>query len=97
VATTPVLELLVIDGQPTVRGECDYANADRLREWLLDTGGATRAIDLSGVTFFDSSALRTFLRAVERDPRVRIVQPSSAVTRVLYATGTYDHLVDDLT
>jgi anti-anti-sigma factor len=85
------------NGRPTVRGDLDSTNASRLEEWLRDGHAAQGAIDLSEVTAFDSSALRIFLRAVDDDPRVRIVNPSTAVTRTLRRTNTYDHLVDDLT
>ena len=90
-------EFTVVDGHPAVRGDLDLANAPQLEQWLRDGHARHGAVDLSEVTAFDSNALRIFLRAVDDDPRVRIVNPSTAVTRTLRRTNTYDHLVDDLT
>jgi anti-anti-sigma factor len=76
-----------------VEGELDLLAAPRL-EALFDGLPDDRAdFDLSGVTFFDSSALRVFLAARRRRPRLRIVNPSRAVTKVLDITGTTDYLL----
>ena len=89
-------EFIAEDGHPAVRGDIDARNADDLYRALCRHDGRG-AIDLSGVTSFDTDALQALLRAVDDDPRVRIVNPSAAVTRVLRETHTYDHVVDDLT
>ena len=88
----PVVELVVVDGRPTVRGECDLSNADRLEEWLLSFDGHLVEVDLSEVTFFDSSGLRAFLNVRRNKPTMRIVAPSDAVCKVLEITGTLDYL-----
>src|SRR5437016_4084244 len=85
--------LTIIDGRPTIRGDCDIAAAREIEAWLATFDGAPLEVDLSGVTFFDSSALRTFLHVVRRNPHVRIVNPSTAVLKVLEVTGTVEYLV----
>lgn len=88
------LELLLVDGTPTIRGELDLLAVPELEQWLRGLDGEpTIDVDLSGVTFFDSSALRTFLAVRRRTPRLRIVQPSKSVQRVLEITETVDYLV----
>ena len=61
---------------------------------LAQLNGGCVDIDLSGVTFFDSCALRTLLVARRRNSQLRVVNPSTAVLRVLDITGTQDELVD---
>jgi anti-anti-sigma factor len=63
-----------------------------LETWLGGLGELTE-LDLSGVAFFDSSALRTLLSARRRHTDMRIVNPSQAVVKVLEMTGTLDYLV----
>ena len=88
------LELLVVDGCPTIRGELDLLAVPELERWLHALeGDSAIEVDLSGVTFFDSSALRTFLGVRRNNPRLRIVRPSKAVQRVLEITETIDYLV----
>ena len=88
----PVLELIVVDGRPTVRGACDLSGAAQIESWLLSFDGQLVEVDLSGVTFFDSSALRVFLNTRRQKPTLRIVDPSVAVRRVLEITGTLEVL-----
>ncbi|MEO5839454.1 MAG: STAS domain-containing protein [Acidimicrobiales bacterium] len=64
-----------------------------LEAWLSSLDGQLSEVDLSGVTFFDSCALSTFLTVRRRDDRMRIVNPSPAVVKVLEITGTIDYLV----
>ena len=45
-------------GRPAVRGELDLVTIPALEAWLSQLGELTE-LDPSGVTFFDSSALRT--------------------------------------
>jgi anti-anti-sigma factor len=86
------LELLIVDGVPTVRGDLDLATASVLRSWLMHLNGQAAAIDLSGVTFFGSVALRSFLAARRTNANLRIVQPSAVVRRVLELTDTVEYL-----
>lgn len=78
-----------------VRGEADADNCGELGAALL--GGAIDGpieLDLSGLTFLDSSAVSELLRvhgALEADGiEMRIVDPSPAVHRVLEITGLLD-------
>ena len=88
----PVVELVVVDGRPTVRGECDMLSAADLETWLLSFDGQLVEVDLSEVTFFDSSGLRAMLNVRRDKPTMRIVEPSVAVRKVLDITGTFDYL-----
>ena len=92
--TEPARELLVVDGRPTVRGECDLAAAAEIDDWLASFGSGPIAVDLSGVTFIDSSGLKAFLNARRRNPDLRIVAPSPVVARLLEITATHGFLVD---
>jgi anti-anti-sigma factor len=75
-------------------GEVDISTADRLREQLdaARAAGLTTLLDLSRVTFIDSSGLHVLLDAarfvdVEGWP-LFIVRPSAAVLRLLDVSGT---------
>jgi anti-sigma B factor antagonist len=80
----------------TVRGELDFSVAARLEESILEArnGGEPIVLDLSGVTFLDSSALRALVSAgvALKDSGVRLqVGPrSEAVSRILEITGLDD-------
>jgi anti-anti-sigma factor len=91
VIAEPVVELVVVDGRPTVRGECDMLSAGDIEAWLLSFDELVE-VDLSEVTFFDSSALRAILNVRRDKPTMRIVEPSVAVRKVLEITGTFDYL-----
>ena len=90
-------DLLIVEGQPTIRGECDNTNAAAIESWLSSFGKSAIDVDLHGVTFFDAAALRAFLSAWERNPNMRIVRPSAIVSRVLTVTGARMCLVDGIT
>lgn len=77
----------------TVRGELDLLSVPELEGWLARADGQRYEVDLSGVTFFDSCALRAFLNARRVNPKMVIVRPSKAVLNVLQITGTVDYLV----
>ncbi len=86
-------ELLVIDQRPTIRGECDAATARNIEGWLDGLDAEPLEVDLSGVTFFDSSALRAFLNMRRCNRHLRLVNPSKTVRSVLEITGTTEYLV----
>ena len=88
------VELDVVGGRPTIRGECDLLNATEIRGWLGTWGRNAIEVDLSGVTFFDAAALKALLAVAQRNPNMRVVNPSPIVRRVLEVTGTDKVLVD---
>src|SRR3954466_10986054 len=91
-----IAEIGLVDGRPTIRGECDLSNATAIENWLNSFGRAAIDVDLSRVTFFDATALGALLSAWQHNPNLRIVEPSPVVRRVLDITGTRQCLVDGL-
>ena len=85
--------LTVVGGRPTIRGDCDIAAARDIEGWLATFDAQPLEVDLSGVTFFDSSALRALLNVRRHNRHLRIVAPSEAVLRVLEITGTVEFFV----
>jgi len=79
----------------TLRGEIDAYSAPSLREDLRvlveERGALVVVIDLSAVTFLDSSGLGAIVgilrRLRERDGRLTIVEPESAASRIFGQTG----------
>ncbi|MFF9915325.1 STAS domain-containing protein [Streptomyces sp. NPDC013457] len=82
----------------TVRGEIDLDTATDLRTALLhvvtacDEPGTGVALDLSQVSFCDSTGLNTLLRArlhaLDERQNLTIAHASPAVTRLLEITGS---------
>ena len=77
-----------------VKGELDLATAPELRDRInaVDDGGAARlAVDLTGVTFMDSSSLGVLVAALkharERGGDLALVGVSGSPARVLSLTG----------
>jgi anti-sigma B factor antagonist len=87
--------LELVQGYPVVsaNGEIDLATAPGLREALVFAAGYSDRIivDLTGVTFLDSSGVRVLLEAQARSSRrggsLSLVGPVPAVQRVLTITG----------
>jgi anti-sigma B factor antagonist len=79
----------------TLRGEIDAYSAPSLREDLHvlveERGALVVVIDLSAVTFLDSSGLGAVVgilrRLRERDGRLLVVEPESAASRIFEHTG----------
>jgi anti-anti-sigma factor len=74
-----------------VSGELDVATAEPLRAQLLPAAEhGTVVLDMSGVTFCDSSGLRVLVEAEQLARRsgaaFRVAAPSAAVRRVLGLT-----------
>jgi anti-anti-sigma factor len=88
-----MLDVGTDEGRPSLRGELDLLTVPSLEALLNRLDHGTVEIDLSAVSYFDSSALRTFLNARRRNKALRIVKPSKAVVRTLELTGTFDYLV----
>jgi anti-anti-sigma factor len=79
-------------------GEIDFSSVAALRR-EVDTAreeDATVLLDLSGVTFIDSSGLHLLLEASQRsvasDWAFFVVQPSEVVRRLIEVSGTADLL-----
>jgi anti-sigma B factor antagonist len=81
-----------------VAGEIDLSNADSFDaqlQRLLNAAHSPAYVDLSGVSFFDSTGLgalvRASARAAQLDVSLRLVKPSPRVRRVFAITGVTDH------
>ncbi|MGZ4762303.1 MAG: STAS domain-containing protein [Ilumatobacteraceae bacterium] len=88
VETTPNNVLL------TVIGELDMGDADRVGDLLAEAAGAGKPIvrvDLAGLTFADSSAIKALLlgakAADEHGVTYELVNPHASVRRLLGVTG----------
>jgi anti-sigma B factor antagonist len=82
-----------------IAGELDLATAPLLEEKLAQaeiSGESSIVIDLSAVTFIDSSGLRALLdataRSLESGDRLRITEGSAQVNKVFELTGVHDRL-----
>lgn len=77
-------------GVVTVRGEVDMANCGMLRQAIADEmrDAAVVVVDLSAVTFLDSSGLAVLVSA-HRSPaaRLRLVVETPPVKRILAVSG----------
>lgn len=90
-----VVETQMVDGRAVVAavGAFDYLTAPRLREALLDCMDASQRIivDLSAVSFVDSSALGALVGAQKRlqreSGRLMLVGPSPRVLRTFELAG----------
>ena len=96
-----------VDGQVVLSavGEVDTSTADMVPDAVdavLDAGGVRVFLDLSQVTFIDSSGASAVLaahRAAEaRDARLAVVSPSRQALRVIELLGLEDllRIYDDL-
>lgn len=74
-------------------GEIDVATAPELEEQIVGhiERGSAVVLDLGGVTFIDSSGLRTLVngrqRAEDHSTRFTLAGRSAAVDRLLHVTG----------
>jgi anti-anti-sigma factor len=88
-------DILIVE----IEGEIDMATAPRLAEELEGTTDTTKrvVVNISAVTFLDSSALNVLVRAgrglSDRDVVFRVVAPSDRVVRRVFEIA---HLVDEL-
>lgn len=100
----PASEFRISDGDGAsvvgVTGEIDILTAPQLRETLLGhltSAAPNLAVDLSGVTFIDSTGLSVLVNALRRARSlggdVRLLLPSEQVTKVLELTRLTDLFV----
>jgi anti-sigma B factor antagonist len=89
------------DGHATLalRGELDPHTAPLLQERIdaiFASGRTDLCLDLSGLSFIDSSGLRVILsahkRADDRGGRLVLRSPSPTARRLLVITGLLDHI-----
>jgi anti-sigma B factor antagonist len=80
-----------VDGDLTVAGEIDAHTCGDLDAALAEVGGGDVRVDLTGVTFIDSSGLRVFVehhhRLADEGSSLRIVRPSRPVQRLFEIAG----------
>ncbi len=83
-----------------LRGELDMATARGLSEWLVDTADSPVVVDLSELTFIDSSGLAELAIAKERmtaeGNELTLARPRTIVERVIEITGMVDLLSDQV-
>jgi anti-sigma B factor antagonist len=78
----------------SIAGEVDMADADKVAKILVDAadaGTATVSLELSGLTFADSSAVKAIVlgaqAAARRGVAYELVNPTERVQRLLEITG----------
>lgn len=79
----------------TVFGELDVATAPRLREYTsrqLAESAELVVLDLTDVSFIDSSGLQVLLRAAAHDDRRLRIVPSPVCLRLFDIAGVHDRL-----
>ena len=87
----------VSDGTCLIKltGEIDFANSDQLADWLFNQIDKARCdsvhLDLREVSLLDSSGIRalvlTYRHAAGQGARLRVVNPTPGVLRILRTTG----------
>ena len=83
-------------GRVVVAGEIDLRTSPELREALADAStveGSELVIDLTGVTFIDSSGISELLRASNAGHRLTLRHPAASVRR-LFALAGLDQVAD---
>jgi anti-anti-sigma factor len=86
-------EVMDVDGVHlvTLAGELDIATAEGLADWLIAVSGSAVVVDLSGLTFMDSSGIAALVIArnhIEKSGNELILtRPTPIVERALVATG----------
>jgi anti-anti-sigma factor len=75
----------------TLRGELDVANAERVQRALEDADASSVVVDLSALTFIDSSGLTALVHAhnklTGRGRGFKLVGATGSVQRVFEITG----------
>ena len=77
-------------GRVVVAGEIDLRTSPELREALADAStveGSELVIDLTGVTFIDSSGISELLRASNAGHRLTLRHPAASVRRLFELAG----------
>ena len=103
-AVLPVFSLSTRDSLPdlhvvALHGELDVATVDGLTDALVGIAGSTLVVDLSDLTFMDSSGIAALVRAgsrIKADGRGDLVfsRPTAIVRRALEVVGLDSWIVD---
>jgi anti-sigma B factor antagonist len=79
-------------------GELDMATAKGLTDWLVCIAGSPVIVDLSGLTFMDSSGISALVmarnRMVEDGNELILTRPHPIVSKTLNIVGLSDWVVD---
>jgi stage II sporulation protein AA (anti-sigma F factor antagonist) len=82
----------------TLKGELDIATAEGLSDWLMEIAGSPVVVDLSGVTFVDSSGISAFIMAQNgmraNGDELILSRPHPFVKRTLEIVGLADWVAD---
>ena len=82
-----------------MHGELDVASAEGLTDALIELAGSTLVVDLSGLTFMDSSGIGALVRARNRIKaeglgEMVLTRPGAIVGRALGIVGLSAWIVD---
>jgi anti-sigma B factor antagonist len=78
-----------------LQGELDLDTAEGLPEWLIEISGSTVVLDLSGLSFMDSSGISAIVQArIELGDNLVLSRPQPNVQRVLEITGLESWISD---
>jgi anti-sigma B factor antagonist len=82
----------------TLTGELDIATAEGLSDWLLEIAGSPVVVDLSGVTFVDSSGISALIMAQNgmraNGDELILSRPDPFVKRTLEIVGLADWVAE---
>lgn len=74
-----------------LQGELDMATAEGLSDWLVDQSGSVVVVDLSELTFMDSSGISALVVAqnqmTEQGDSLVLTRPSPMVRKTLEVVG----------
>jgi anti-anti-sigma factor len=87
-------DFVIRDGGIDAKGELDMASAPMLASILAAFDGHMFTLDLSNVTFIDSTGIKTLLAARRHHGGLHIVHPSSQVLRVFEVTAVTAFLLE---
>jgi len=83
----------------SLHGELDMASAPRLADALVEIAGSTVVVDLSGLTFMDSTGISALVVArnrvlTEGQGELVVTRPAGMVRRALEIVGLGDWIVE---
>jgi anti-sigma B factor antagonist len=80
----------------TLSGELDMSTAEGLTDWLVEVAGSAVVVDLSGLTFMDSSGISALVtarnRMTEDGKDFILTRPGTIVMRALEVVGLAEWL-----